>query len=61
VTTAIEYKQSWTGPRMKQAVSNVRRLSTVRQTKSCGDLPNLVNVEDDNSYGREKTLNPLKT
>uniref|UniRef100_A0A915NRR0 Uncharacterized protein n=1 Tax=Meloidogyne floridensis TaxID=298350 RepID=A0A915NRR0_9BILA len=26
-------------------------LSTVRQTKSCGDLPNLLNLEDDNSYG----------
>ncbi|CAK5084277.1 unnamed protein product [Meloidogyne enterolobii] len=36
---------------MKQAVSNVRRLSSVRQTKSCGDLPNLLNVEDDDSYG----------
>ncbi|CAK5030735.1 unnamed protein product [Meloidogyne enterolobii] len=36
---------------MKQAVSNVRRSSAVRQTKSCGDLPNLVNLEDDNSYG----------
>uniref|UniRef100_A0A915MN98 Uncharacterized protein n=1 Tax=Meloidogyne javanica TaxID=6303 RepID=A0A915MN98_MELJA len=27
------------------------KLSTVRQTKSCGDLPNLLNLEDDNSYG----------
>uniref|UniRef100_A0A915MVT4 RRM domain-containing protein n=1 Tax=Meloidogyne javanica TaxID=6303 RepID=A0A915MVT4_MELJA len=51
VTTAIEYKQSWTSPRMKQAVSNVRKVSAVRQTKSCGDLPNLVNVEDGNPYG----------
>ncbi|CAK5030741.1 unnamed protein product [Meloidogyne enterolobii] len=44
---------------MKQAVSNVRRLSAVRQTKSCGDLPNLVNLEDDNSYGTEQILKPL--
>nr|CAD2173051.1 unnamed protein product [Meloidogyne enterolobii] len=51
VTTAIEYVPSCPGPHMKQAVSNVRRLSSVRQTKSCGDLPNLLNVEDDNSYG----------
>uniref|UniRef100_A0A915MM74 Uncharacterized protein n=1 Tax=Meloidogyne javanica TaxID=6303 RepID=A0A915MM74_MELJA len=50
VTTAIEYKQSCSGPRMKQA-DNVRKVSAVRQTKSCGDLPNLLNVEDDNSYG----------